>query len=246
MRKGAAMGGAWSVLVFRSLLSILAMLVVATATPRAGHADGPGFVCPHDGLSVEGMWTETRVKFVTWYDGANPNDPAMCYVRYMPLGPNGERVHMIRIYNVFSLQTLATNSLNYETHKLLDTDDMRRKMDALLSGQADKANFTVTISINGATPFYIDQAWQRLDNETLTIGDRQINAMVFRCWSERNNWPGVHSGRRNVTRRWLDPSTGVWIKELIEETVGSGTVQDYVVLRISDTQLPPETGNGGD
>lgn len=240
------MGGAWSISVFRSLLSILAMMVVATVTPRAGYADGPGFVCPHDGLSVEGMWTETRVKFVTWYDGANPNDPAMCYVRFMPLGPNGERIHMVKFYNVFFQQTLALNALEYQTHKLLHIEDMHRSMEALLSGQVDKVNFIITISINSATPFYIEQTWQRLDNETLTIGDRQINAMVFRCRSDRENWPGVHSGRHTVTKRWLDPSTGVWVKELLEKSVGSGTVLSYVVLRISDTELPPETGNGGE
>jgi len=224
------MRGAWWVSLFRSFLAILAAALLTTAGARPGYADGPGFICPRDGLSVEGMWVDTQYKFVTWFDGADPKDPAMCYVRFMPLGPNGERIHMARLYNTFFRQTV------YESHKLVNVDDLRRGMDALLTGQTDKATFTFGVSINGAPPVYSAQEWQRVGTETLTIGDRVINAVVFRTWSDREYWPGgLRSGRHTIMRRWFDPATSIFVKEVVEENVGGGpSTLNYIALRISD------------
>jgi hypothetical protein len=225
------MRGARSLSLFRIFLSVLAAVLMATAGARPGYADGPTFTCPRDGTWVEGMWTDTQYKFAIWYDGADPKNPAMCYVRTMPLGPHGERIHMIRMYNTFYRSTL------YETHKLVYGEDLPRGMNALLTGQTDNAHFTFGIAINGNTPsLYLEQKWQRLGNETLMIGDRAVNAMVFRCWAEREHWPGFHSGIHVVTKRWFDPKTSIFVKETVEESVGGhGTVDlDYVVLRIHD------------
>jgi hypothetical protein len=225
------MRGAWSVSFARSLLSMLAAALLATAAAQPGHAGTPTFTCPRDGTWVEGMWLDSQYKFDTWYDGADPKDPAMCYVRTMPLGPNGERIHMIRLYNTFYRQTL------YETHKLIYHDDLLRGMNALLTSQADKAHFIFGIAVNGNAPqIYLEQTWQRLPNETLTVGDRVVDAMVFRCRAERETWPGLYSGVHVVTKRWFDPKTSIFVKEVVEEAVGGigPTNMDYVVLQIHD------------
>jgi hypothetical protein len=230
-RKDAKMRGAWSVFLVRSLFSVLAAALLATAAAQPSYAGVPTFTCPRDGTWVEGMWVDSQYKFDTWYDGADPKDPAMCYVRTMPLGPHGERIHMIRLYNVFYRETL------YETHKLVYNDDLPRGMNALLTGQTDKANFIFGIAVNGNTPkLYLDQRWQRLPNETLTVGDRVVDAMVFRCRTEREHIPGLRTGIHATTKRWFDPKTSIFVKEVVEEAVGGigPTSMDYVVLQIHD------------
>jgi hypothetical protein len=226
------MRGRWSVSRFRSFLAMLAAALLATAAARPGYAVDRTFTCPSDGTWIERMWVDTQYKHNIWFDGANPKDPAMCYVRNMPLGPHGERFHLPVLYDLFTYRSPLVS-----TYQLLYNDDFRPGMNALLTGQTDKAHFIVAASINGNAPTrYSEQTWQRLPNETLTIGDRVVDAMVFRSRSVRKYVTGLPTGGHVVMKRWFDPKTSIFVKKVVEETALSGVTLDYVVLRIHDAE----------
>jgi hypothetical protein len=232
----------WSVSRFRSFLAMLAAVLLATAAARPGYAADRTFTCPRDGMWIERMWVDTQYVHDIWFDGADPKDAAMCYVRYMPLGPHGERFHLSVLYDLFTYRSPFASS-----YRLLYNDDFRRAMNALLTGQTDKAHFILAASINGNAPtHYSEQTWQRLPNETLTIGDRVVDAMVFRSWSERKYVTGLPTGGHVVTKRWFDPKTSIFVKKVVEESALSGVALDYVVLQIHDAGTEVSTAPRND
>jgi hypothetical protein len=99
---------------------------------------------------------------------------------------------------------------------------IRAAMRSLLSGQKTEVTFDITLPWSGtgqggSTAAYnkFSTRMRRIGTETITIGDRSINAVVFERFEQTPNGGATR-------KHYYDPASAVWVRT--SDTVRDGTV----------------------
>jgi hypothetical protein len=193
------------------LLALTALFMIAAGGSQMVEAQSVDFSCPKPGT------VEIRPSFKIQYTGSSDTDPYMCN----------------KIDGWGKKQTLLFNYLDVTD---ADRQAARGAFIALLSGREK------TVSYDYISPIGLTsrQTWTRLRRQTLTIGGKPVDTIVFEQQMQRIGpyrgdapWAGDYL-------HWLDPKTSLWVKgefHLISGAYNGGAA--YATYEDVSVTLPP-------
>jgi hypothetical protein len=152
--------------------------------------DASGSLCPRPGTTV--TFVDAGRTVTGTYQPANPADPALCH---LSTSTGGTRT---LLYNL------------YDTTTLSDQSSVSAALKSLLSGQKDRVEFESRLTTTYPFPTFLE-SWTRLGLESLEVGTRRVQAVVFEHEIRRSGDPSL-SNTYSYHKRWklwYDPATGV-------------------------------------
>ena len=153
--------------------------------------DANGSLCPRPGTTV--TFIDAGQTVIGTYQPVDPADPALCRMSTS----TGETRTLL--YNL------------YDPKALSDRSSASAALRDLLSGQKDRVEFQNQLTTNYPFPIFVE-SWTRLGQESLEIGTRHVQAIVFEHDIDRASAPwGVASQYlfHKGWRLWYDPVMGV-------------------------------------
>jgi Caspase domain len=152
--------------------------------------DANGSLCPKPGTRVTFMDASRTVTGT--YQPVDPADPALCRMSTS----TGETRTLL--YNL------------YDTKALSDRSSVSRALKDLLSGRKDQVEFQTQLTTNYPFPIFVE-SWTRLGQESLEIGTRHVQAIVFEHDIDRPSaqWGTAIGQYRKRWKVWYDPVMGV-------------------------------------
>jgi hypothetical protein len=186
---------------------LVVLLMVVAGSDRTATAQAANFTCPKEGT------VEVRGVYKVQYLGPSGTDPYVCN----SLDAWGKKKALL--FNYF-----LVNDAN-------KSPAARDGLIALLSGSKTSVTFDNT---NVATGYGFHGTWTFLRRETLTVGSKTFNTMVFERKSRRigTSWEGEYL-------LWLDPRSGLWLKSVFRFIDGISSGQPYANYEDVSISLPP-------
>ena len=139
-----------------------------------------------------------------FYEGVDPDDPVIC----MGTDSFGRFARLNNWYNVPLIGGEGA---------------IHRAMGDLLSGKTSQASFIITVKIAMTKKLVTSdrkQVWTRTGHETVRVGDKDIDAVVYELYVEGQpspeiNWIDSNLQPRDLRLKWkllYDPLTGIFLK----------------------------------